>query len=321
MGQRAVVRESLFYSFHLDRHVPMDHLLRAIDRFVGLSGVHHCLEAFYGSIGRPSADPELMIRLLIVGYCFGLRSERRRCDEVHRNLVSRGFCRLSLDAPVPDPSTFSKARHGRFRHADVLRQVLETVGQRCLAEDLGGDEGFAVDAGLITADAHRQRRVQSPGGRTPEASRAVAEYPAVCDDVAFGAATDGPPKFLSPADPAARWTAVSNGPAVYASGDDHRIDLKCAVSLDVEPTTAGRQAEATAALPAPPSVSAASRRGWPPTLAMGRPKCWPGWSTSAELSRTSRGSTNQPARPAHCRAPMSPMTMQAIPTSARAASC
>jgi transposase len=97
----------------------MNHLLRAIDRFVDLSGVRHHLQPFYSSIGRPSVDPELMIRMLIVGHCFGIRSERRLCDEVHLNLAYRWFCRLSLDAPVPDHSTFSKARHGRFRDADA----------------------------------------------------------------------------------------------------------------------------------------------------------------------------------------------------------
>ena len=111
MGERTVLQEALFYSFNLDRHVPMDHLLRSVDRFVDLSGVRQHLEPYYSRIGRPSVDPELMVRMLIVGYCFGIRSERRLCDEVHLNLGYRWFCRLSLDAAVPDHSTFSKARH------------------------------------------------------------------------------------------------------------------------------------------------------------------------------------------------------------------
>ena len=247
MGERTVLQESLFYSFNLDRHVPMDHLLRSIDRFMDLSGVRQPLQPFYSSVGRPSVDPELMIRMLIVGYCFGIRSERRLCDEVHLNLGYRWFCRLSLDAAVPDHSTFSKARHGRFRDADLLRRVFETVVRRCMAEGLVGGEGFAVDASIIAADAHRQRGVDTPAELEPEASRAVAEYLAMLDDAAFGAATEVPPKFISPVDPAARWTAASNGPAVYAYADNYLIDLKCAVILDVEPTTAVRQAEVTAA--------------------------------------------------------------------------
>lgn len=172
MGERSVLQEALFYSFNLDRHVPMDHLLRSIDRFVDLSGVREHLQPFYSSTGRPSIDPELMVRMLIVGYCFGIRSERRLCDEVHLNLGYRWFCRLSLDAAVPDHSTFSKARHGRFRDADLLRQVFETVVRRCMAEGLVGGEGFAVDSSLVAADVCKQNRDAGVAGRKAEPSRA-----------------------------------------------------------------------------------------------------------------------------------------------------
>ena len=176
MGERTVLQESLFYSFNLDRHVPMDHLLRSVDRFVDLSGIRQHLQPYYSEIGRPSIVPELMIRMLLVGYCFGIRSERRLCDEVHLNLGYRWFCRLSLDTAVPDHSTFSKARHGRFRDADLLREVFEIVVRRCMAEGLVGGEGFAVDGSLVTADASRQRGIEDPADLKPDASRAVSEY-------------------------------------------------------------------------------------------------------------------------------------------------
>ncbi|WP_192257158.1 transposase, partial [Mesorhizobium silamurunense] len=115
MGEPTVMQEALFYEFSIERHVPADHLLRSIDRFVDLSGLRSHLRPFYSEIGRPSIDPELMIRMLIVGYCFGIRSERRLCEEVHLNLAYRWFCRLGLEGDVPDHSTFSKNRHGRFR--------------------------------------------------------------------------------------------------------------------------------------------------------------------------------------------------------------
>ena len=114
MGERQVRQEALFYGFSLEEHVPADHLLRAIDRFVELSDIRRQLEPFYSAIGRPSVDPELMIRMLLIGYCCGIRSERRLCEEVHLNLAYRWFCRLALDGAVPDHSTFSKNRHGRF---------------------------------------------------------------------------------------------------------------------------------------------------------------------------------------------------------------
>jgi transposase len=247
MGERRVMQEELFYGFNLERHVPADHLLRAIDRFVDLSGIRQHLAPFYSPIGRPSIDPELLIRMLIVGYCFGIRSERRLCDEVHLNLAYRWFCRLGLEGDVPDHSTFSKTRHGRFRDADLLRELFETVVRRCMAEGLVGGEGFAVDASMIMADAHRQRGVETSDDLDPTAKRAVAEYLATLDDAAFGAATPVEPKFISPVDPAARWTASWGGPAVYAYCTNYLIDVEHAVIVDVEPSTAVRQAEVTAA--------------------------------------------------------------------------
>src|SRR4249919_3934099 len=161
MGHRQVEQAALFYEFSLERHVPSDHMLRSIDRFVDLGEWRRELAPFYSMIGRPSIDPELMIRMLLVGYCFGIRSERRLCEEVHLNLAYRWFCRLGLDGDVPDHSTFSKNRHGRFRDSDLLRQVFETVVARCMTEGLVGGEAFAVDASMVVADAHRQRGVAS----------------------------------------------------------------------------------------------------------------------------------------------------------------
>jgi len=155
MGERRVGQEALFYEFSLERHVPADHLLRSIDRFVELSGARAHLQPFYSEIGRPSIDPELMIRMLLIGYCCGIRSERRLCEEVHLNLAYRWFCRLGLEGEVPDHSTFSKNRHGRFRDCDLLRELFETTVRRCIAEGLVGGDGFAADASLIKADANK----------------------------------------------------------------------------------------------------------------------------------------------------------------------
>ena len=246
MGHRQVEQAALFYEFSLERHVPADHLLRSIDRFVELGELRRELAPFYSNLGRPSIDPELMIRMLIVGYCFGIRSERRLCEEVHLNLAYRWFCRLGLDGDVPDHSTFSKNRHGRFRESDLLRRVFETVVRRCIDEGLVGGEGFAVDASLIKADANRQKGIEGDKWLAPEAAgRAVEEYLAVLDDAAFGAATEVTPKFISPADPAARWTGAHGGQAFFAYSTNYLIDLDNAIIVDVEATTAIRQAEVT----------------------------------------------------------------------------
>lgn len=248
MGERRVDQATLFYTFSLEDHVPANHLLRSIDRFVELEGLRAHLAPFYSAMGRPSIDPELLIRILLVGYCFGIRSERRLCEEVHLNLAYRWFCRLGLEGVVPDHSTFSKNRHGRFRESDLLRQLFDTVLRRCMSEGLVGGEGFAVDASLIKAEANRERSVPGDPGLPPEASsRAIDEYLAVLDDAAFGAATPVTPKFISPVDPAARWTAANKGPAFFAYATNYLIDLEHAVIVDVEASTAVRPAELTAA--------------------------------------------------------------------------
>src|ERR1700744_5260746 len=167
MGHRQVEQAALFYEFSLEKHIPADHLLRSIDRFVDLEEVRRGLVPFYSSIGRPSVDPELMIRMLLIGYCFGIRSERRLCEEGHLNLAYRWVSRRALDGAVPDHSTFSKNRHGRFRESDLLREVFETTVRRCIAEGLVGGEAFAVDASMIKADANRERSVPGAEGLPP----------------------------------------------------------------------------------------------------------------------------------------------------------
>ena len=247
MGEQTGAQEALFYGFSLEGHVPSDHMLRSIDRFVNLGDIRERLKPFYSDMGRPSIDPELMLRMLIVGYVMGIRSERRLCDEVHLNLAYRWFCRLGLDGAVPDHSTFSKNRHGRFRDSDLFRQLFEMTVERCMAEGLVGGEGFAVDASLIRADVHRQRSVPGEEGLPPAAvGRAVREYLEVLDDAAFGGATPVTPKRINLTDPASRWTAATREAAFYSYSTNYLIDLDHAVIVDVEATTSVRQAEVTA---------------------------------------------------------------------------
>src|SRR5471032_123692 len=202
-------------------------------------------------LGRPSIDPALMIRMLIVGYVFAIRSERALCREVQVNLAYRWFCGLSIEDKLPDHSAFSRARNERFRDSGIFREVFERVVEACIAAGLVGGEGFAVDASLIAADANKQLSI--PGkdwdkNRAPEkASRAVKEYLATLADAAFGAASDTTPKFISPSDPAAQWTGANRGPAFFAYSDNYLIDVKFGVIMDVEASRAIRQAEVGAA--------------------------------------------------------------------------
>jgi transposase len=251
MGRLNRDQGQLFYSFCLEEVVPNDHRVREIAAVLDLSWVHAELAPYYPSIGRPSIDPVLIIRMLIVGYVFAVRSERLLCREVQVNLAYRWFCGLSIEDKVPDHSAFSRARNERFRDSDIFRRVFEHVVGTCIAAGLVGGEGFAVDASLIVADANKQRSI--PGRDWDKrrdagtASRAVKEYLATLDDAAFGAASDVTPKFVSPSDPAAQWTGAMRGPAFFAYADNYLIDVKFGVIMDVEATRAIRQAEVGAA--------------------------------------------------------------------------
>ncbi len=243
MGQSSGGHRRRFYSFNLDDHVPSEHLLRGIDRVLNLDELRRHLAPFYSHTGRPSIDPELMVRMLIVGYSFGIRSERRLCEEVHLNLAYRWFCRLGLEDTVPDHSTFSKNRHGRFRESDAFRHLFESVVERCMKEGLVGGEGFAVDASVIKADANRSRstaREETESSSKPQrATRAVREYLAGLDAQGEPGIV---PASISPTDPAARWTAV-DGPAFYAYATNYLIDVQAGIIVDVEAKPAWRTAE------------------------------------------------------------------------------
>ena len=188
-----------------------------------------------------------MIRMLVVGYCFGIRSERRLCDEVHLNLAYRWFCRLGLDGRCRTTRPSRRIATAASARAIFCGVYLRVV-RRCIEEGLVGGEGFAVDGSLIRADANRQRGIEGDQWTMPEQSAArIDEYLAVLDDAAFGAATSVPPKFISPADPAARWTGAHGGLAFFAYSANYLVDLDHAIIVDVEATTAIRQAEVTAA--------------------------------------------------------------------------
>jgi transposase len=242
MGRQTGDQRQLFYLFNLEERIPANHLLRWINPIVVgvLADLREKLEPFYSEIGRPSIDPELMIRMLIVGYCYGIRSERRLCEEVELHLGYRWFCRLDLDDKVPDHSTFSVNRHGRFRASDLFRQVFEAVVRACMDAGLVKGEGFAVDASVMEADASRYH------GKAPDEidwsaperqTRAAAEFLAGLDDEDPDADRK-PSKLISPVDPCSAWTAKANKRVQFGYGLNYMIDTEYAVIVDVEATPA-----------------------------------------------------------------------------------
>ena len=259
MSASCPLNPQFFYTFDLDKVVPPDHLVRQIDGVLDLEWVHKELAPYYSHTGRPSIDPVLMIRMLIVGYVFAIRSERQLCSEVQVNLAYRWFCKLGIEDGIPDHSVFSRARHERFRQSEALRQVFEGVVAKCIAAGLVGGEGFSIDASLIKADVDKKKRM--PGDqpiswpKTEEASRAVREYLTALDaaqnrdenreddDNFDGGSRRKPPKEVSLTDPQAAWVARKNTDPFFAYDANYLIDNKAGIIVDAEGTRANRIAE------------------------------------------------------------------------------
>jgi transposase len=259
MGRRKDGQGQFFYSFDLDEVVPCDHLVRQIDGVLDLDWVHKELAPYYSHTGRPSIDPVLMIRMLIVGYVFAIRSERRICAEVQVNLAYRWFCRLGIEDKIPDHSVFCRARLERFRESDALRRVFEGVVATCIAAGLVGGEAFSVDASLIKADVDKKKRM--PGDqpidwpKAEEASRSIREYLAALDAARSdeedagrddsgtngGGGREGkPPSQVSLTDPQAAWVTRKGIDPFFAYDANYLIDNKVGIILDAEGTRANR---------------------------------------------------------------------------------
>ncbi len=250
MGEPVGRQDRLFYAFDLEDMVPADHLLRRIDAALDLSWLRGEMKAHYSPLGCPSVCPELMVRMLIVGYCYSIRSERRLCQEVKMNLAYRWFCGLGLEDKVPHHSTFSVNRHGRFRDSDILRKVFEEVVCGCMTAGLVGGEGFAVDASVIEANASRFRRVEgSEVDWTDEqrASRPVQEYLVALESENPPTNPERAPKAMSPSDPSAAWTTRGRHKVMFGYSLNYLIDMENAVILDVEatPTRISKEVDAT----------------------------------------------------------------------------
>ena len=250
MGPAVGQQDRLFYEFNLEERVPANHLLRRIDAVLDLSWLRAELKPYYSHTGCPSIDPELMIRMLLVGYCYSVRSERRLCQEVELNLAYRWFCRLGLEDKVPNHSTFSVNRHGRFRDSDVLRKVFEGIVRQCMEAGLVGGEGFAVDASVIEADASRFKRIEGAEIEWSEeqlARRAIKDYVDALESENAPINPDRKPKAMSATDPTAAWTTRGRYKVMFGYSLNYLIDMENAIIVDVEatPTRISKEVDAT----------------------------------------------------------------------------
>ncbi|NSX57046.1 transposase [Parasulfitobacter algicola] len=245
MMGRLEAQENLFYRFRIEDHVPQDHLLRRIDWLLDFDGIRADLAELYSHTGRPSVDPELMLRMLLVGYLYGIRSERRLVEEVHLNLAYRWFCKLGLEGRVPDRSTFSKNRHGRFADGDIMRRLFESVVEKCVGFGFVGGTDAAVDGSTIEADANRDRKdapheIEKLWSRKEQVQRPVAEYLAKladADQPTSPGPKKKPPKYLSETDPEAAWS-LKEGPGRFSYETNYLVDTDHGIIMDVEATPA-----------------------------------------------------------------------------------
>ena len=251
MGRQAAPAQ-LFYDFRLEDHIPPQHLLRQLDQILRFDSIRLALASYYSHTGRPSIDPELMLRMMLVGYAFGIRSDRRLCEEVHLNLAYRWFCRLGLDGRVPDHSTFSKNRYGRFQESGIYRTLFEEVVSQCQAAGLVGGEGFAVDGTLIAANANFASQVATveelrEKAQSSSVSRPIRDYLAALDaEIEGGGPAPFRPAQLSVTDPQAAW-CQKNKQARFGYYSNYLIDTEHAIIVGVEATPARPSQEVAAA--------------------------------------------------------------------------
>ena len=228
MGPRQVAQGALFYEFSIEDHVPADHLLRRIDRFVDLSGVRGSWRRTTArrdgaALDRSGADDPDADRRLLLRHSVGAAPLRRGPSEPRVPVVLSARSGRSGAGPLH----LLQEPPGRFRESDLFRQLFEEVLARCIAEGLVGGEAFGVDASLIKADASRYTKVEAAEWTVPETvTRATQEYLDTLDDAAFGGATPVQPRTLSPSDPAARLTGANGDRAFFAYSTNCLVDLE-----------------------------------------------------------------------------------------------
>ncbi len=247
MGQQCR-SESLFYYFRIEDHVPEDHLLRAIDRYVNFDFVREKLKPFYSETGRPSIDPERLLRILLIGYLYGVTSERKLIEELRMHLAWRWFTGLTFDQEVPHHSTFSKNRHGRFQESKIFKELFEQIVQRCVASGLVKGDDLSVDGSFIQADANNGSRIPREQLREmAEVNRNVRQY---LDDLQRENPVESEPHQqdkVSTTDPDAAYFSKGDKASKLGYFDNYLMDNASCVIVGVEATFASSSQEVISA--------------------------------------------------------------------------
>src|SRR5271169_2222495 len=247
MGQHAR-SEALFYYFKLEEYIPENHLLRLIDKHISLAFVRERLKDSYSETGRPSIDPELLLRILLIGYLYGITSERKLVEELRMHLAWRWFTGLGFDQEIPHHSTFSKNRHGRFQESKLFEQLFEEIVARCLETGLVRGDDLSVDGSFVEANASKESRI--PRERLAEAAQVNHTVRQYLVELEQQNPTDEPvhkQKLVSTTDPDATYATKGGTPARLGYYDNYLVDNHSCVIVGVQATAARMSQETVAA--------------------------------------------------------------------------
>jgi transposase len=247
MGQHAR-SESLFYYFKLDDYVPKNHLLRLIDEHISFAFVRERLKDSYSDTGRPSIDPELLLRILLIGYLYGITSERKLVEELRMHLAWRWFTGLGFDEEVPHHSTFSKNRHGRFQESKLFEQLFEHIVKQCMDVGLVRGDDLSVDGSFVEANAAKESRI--PREQLAEAAHVKQTLRQYLSELEEQNPVEEPvheQEQVSTTDPDSTYATKGGTPARLGYYDNYLVDNASCVIVGVQGTAARMSQETVAA--------------------------------------------------------------------------
>jgi transposase len=247
MGQHSR-SESLFYYFRIEDQVPENHLLRLIDRHISFDFVREKLKDSYSDTGRPSIDPELLLRILLIGYLYGVTSERKLVEELQMHLAWRWFTGLSFDQEIPHHSTFSKNRHGRYEESNLFQELFEEIVERCTEVGLVEGEHLSVDGSFIQANASRSSRI--PREQLSEVAHVKCNVRKYLADLEQGNPREEPAQqqeLVSTTDPDSTFATKGSRAAELGYFNNYLVDNHSCVIVGVQATAARLSQESAAA--------------------------------------------------------------------------
>ena len=240
--------ESLFYYFRLEDQVPENHLLRLIDKHISFAFVRERLRDSYSDTGRPSIDPELLLRILLIGYLYGITSERKLIEELRMHLAWRWFTALGFDQEIPHHSTFSKNRHGRFQESKLFEELFEQIVRQCVEVGLVRGDNLSVDGSFVEANAAKESRI--PREQLAEAARVHYTLRQYLQEVEEQNPIEEPvhqQEQVSATDPDSTYATKGGTPARLGYYDNYLVDNHSCVIVGVQATAARMSQETVAA--------------------------------------------------------------------------